>query len=1007
MGTPPTKSAIPHPNLNAGSQWRRWDLHIHSPLSALNNQFPKKDGAPDWEAFIQRLESLKDVAAVGITDYFLIDGYKVVRKKKEEGRLANISLVLPNVEFRLDTFTGSRADASQKRLNVHVIFSDSVSAEDIEEHFLRELKFTYEGHSQSTDERWSITRSQLEDLGAKLKGQHAFPGTPFEVGCLNATVNLNEIKKALVDKPSRFKEKYLIVLADENLSDMSWDGQDHNTRKSLFRAADAIFSGIASTRAFALGQKHPSVQEFLAEFGALKPCVHGSDAHHLEKIGNPDKKRFCWIKADLTFDGLKQIVYEPAERVVIDEEPPNRKNDYQVIESIVVKDAPDWFSFREIPLNSDLVAVIGGRGSGKSALAELIAFGAGAETFKESKNVEDSFLSKASKKSATNHRPITGATVTLRWRSKEPATAVEVKEDLKHGQREEKVKYLPQKFVEMICAPENTDQLQAEIERVIFQRIPKIDRLGASSLRELRTIRSGAVQVKKQQLRSSIEKRNRGIFENFKKLDLKETKRAELEKSKAELDKLLLKPPEMPEIDAADQTEVSGLTFRQQALEDSIARLNQQLSTLDTIEARVSSFGEEIRLFNDEIAKLLPAVTLESRKADFEVLAPSAFKAILDLRRNEVTNRVTELTEAGDDSLDGVKLQITSLTEKFHITDAKRFEYESFEKQKQSLNDAVSALENDLKQLDEVTEPALKEERKKRLDLYLDYFELLKEEKASLDKLYEPLHAALQKGTDTDKKLEFVSKITFDSASHAKKAFEIIDSRRRTRYRDQEELGQAIKLFISKIENVAFEREQSRTEVAAFRESFLKDTEGQSIKIGDQLRRDRTEEDFNNWFYDIQPFLVKYSMRFDNKELSLLSPGQKGIVLLLVYLEVDQDDRRPLIIDQPEDNLDNLSIYDNLVQYFRKRKKTRQIIIITHNPNLVVNTDAEQVIVADFDGSRNPRIVYTGGSLEHATRDIKNPGIREQVCSILEGGSEAFQKREQKYSLPRTSAIVS
>ena len=88
------------------------------------------------------------------------------------------------------------------------------------------------------------------------------------------------------------------------------------------------------------------------------------------------------------------------------------------------------------------------------------------------------------------------------------------------------------------------------------------------------------------------------------------------------------------------------------------------------------------------------------------------------------------------------------------------------------------------------------------------------------------------------------------------------------------------------------------------------------------------------------------------------------------------------------------------MQYFRKRKKTRQMIIITHNPNLVVNTDSEQVIAADYDGGRMPRIVYTSGSLENTSRDASNPGIREKVCSILEGGSEAF-RRENRNTLFR------
>ena len=97
--------------------------------------------------------------------------------------------------------------------------------------------------------------------------------------------------------------------------------------------------------------------------------------------------------------------------------------------------------------------------------------------------------------------------------------------------------------------------------------------------------------------------------------------------------------------------------------------------------------------------------------------------------------------------------------------------------------------------------------------------------------------------------------------------------------------------------------------------------------------------------------------------------------------------------------MDSLSVYASLIEYFRKRKKTRQIIIITHNPNLVVNTDAEQIIIADFDGARNPHIQYRGGALEDTATSAGEPSIREGVCRVLEGGKEAFLKRERKYSL--------
>ena len=107
---------------------------------------------------------------------------------------------------------------------------------------------------------------------------------------------------------------------------------------------------------------------------------------------------------------------------------------------------------------------------------------------------------------------------------------------------------------------------------------------------------------------------------------------------------------------------------------------------------------------------------------------------------------------------------------------------------------------------------------------------------------------------------------------------------------------------------------------------------------------------------------------------------------------IDKDDYRPLIIDQPEENLDPKSIFDELVTRFRSAKQKRQIIIVTHNANLVVNTDAEQVIVAyciSHQQNQLPEIDYVSGSLE-------NPEIRKKVCEILEGGEIAFKERAKR-----------
>jgi hypothetical protein len=116
---------------------------------------------------------------------------------------------------------------------------------------------------------------------------------------------------------------------------------------------------------------------------------------------------------------------------------------------------------------------------------------------------------------------------------------------------------------------------------------------------------------------------------------------------------------------------------------------------------------------------------------------------------------------------------------------------------------------------------------------------------------------------------------------------------------------------------------------------------------------------------------------------------------LLLYLAIDRSDRRPLLIDQPEENLDPKSVFEDLVPQFREARKRRQVIIVTHNANLVVNTDADQVIVASSTpnpGGGLPTIAYESGSLE-------NPKIRDAVCDILEGGKRAFLERERRYRL--------
>jgi hypothetical protein len=279
---------------SGGSVWRKWDLHVHSPLSILNNQFPHiPDGLPDWEAYIARLERT-DLSVLGITDYFTIEGYKKVREFKTAGRLPKVDLILPNIEFRLKTIISSRKDEKHMeeiRINLHVLFSDEVPVQDIEEHFLHDLNFSYQADPQNPTERRKLKTSNLKQLGTELLTQHdkfrKMNLGALEVGAMQAVVDPDEIMR-LLTHDSRFRGKFLAFLPADGWDNISWDGQAHLVRKSLLRQSDMVLSSNENTRKWCLGSGSyvEGPEKFKEEFSTLKPCIHGSDAHSLDFVGN-------------------------------------------------------------------------------------------------------------------------------------------------------------------------------------------------------------------------------------------------------------------------------------------------------------------------------------------------------------------------------------------------------------------------------------------------------------------------------------------------------------------------------------------------------------------------------------------------------------------------------------------------------------------------------------------------------------------------------------------------
>lgn len=361
------------PILREGSVWRKWDLHIHSPATAMNNLFVGATEQEKWEKYITALEALGEYGALGITDYLSISGYMRVREFRSQGRLGNIGEVFPNVELRILPVT-----AHEKAINLHVIASPTI-ADELSELLFANLEVIYDGNP------YKCTRDGLISLGrAHSKNASLPPDGAYIVGVEQFKVDYSKVM-ACFRKSKKLRQSALIALS--NSSNDGSSGIQHSgleaVRTELYRESQIILSGNPKDREYFLGSGTDSPDAIRTKFGGLKPCVHGCDAHSLEKIGKPDLDRHTWIKADTTFEGLKQILFEPESRVHIGPSMPpvpihrirNAVLDLPINTTMRWDSSEQAFCFRgrtEAAFAPGLTCVIGGRGSGKSTLLNLL-----------------------------------------------------------------------------------------------------------------------------------------------------------------------------------------------------------------------------------------------------------------------------------------------------------------------------------------------------------------------------------------------------------------------------------------------------------------------------------------------------------------------------------------------------------------------------------------------------------------------------------------------------------
>lgn len=968
---------------SVGSTWHRWDPHIHAPGTLKENQYGPHDDAAVWERYFARIrEAQPKCSALGITDYFVPRGYRLFVERGGRVQLPGL-FVFPNVELRLKT----RAEKGNAP-NVHLLISP-----EPDDHLtvitskLADLTFTYD------DEKYRCTEEDLRRLGrAVTKDRSLVDEAALKAGAANFLVDYDNFADLKKDRWVRQHVLFAVAAGNDGLAGLKSDGAFKALREELGRLADVIFSSSPNERRYWLGE-HADVENRIS---GVKPCLHGSDAHDFDRILAPEQDRRLWVRGSPTFDGLRQTLIEPRRRIHIGPDPDTTRSNCNVISKVRLRNAP-WFVQNEFLLNDGLVTVIGARGSGKTALADLIALAADARDQEAS---AASFLQRAGDLLADIE-------VQLEWAdgSITPVRGLSSSTD-----ERPRVRYLSQQFVERLSQRERVsprrddfwldedtvepaDPLLEEIERVVFEAIPIEDRMEAESFTSLRDARLGDHLEARRADRETIRRMTEAIAaENAKKKSIDSLERASREATRVrsdleqELNKLPTAAP--PEHVKAHQAAVAAHKALQDAIQQQASRaqrLQSLRSALLQEQSRVDAAHEDLRT---RYPGLLDEVTWESVRpktspnaiATLETLATVARDDERKLRETGTTQQpqsgastaglkaladrvvAAQNTLGEDDTKSKRRAELVKKLDIARTTEGKA---------KATLADAEGA--ND----------RISTARNLRYQAYERLLQTLEAEVTALNELYEPLKQKLA----ADERLRLLS---FEVSRHIDlgrwvNEGERIFDLRRPPFRGRGELHGAARSILEPAW-----RNGSPADVRAAIEKFhtdhLKDA-------SQQLRQGATMLDLGQWLFSTDHISIRYGIKYEGRDIANLSPGARGVVLLTLFLAIDDLDDRPLVIDQPEENLDPKSINGLLVPFFVEAAKRRQIIMVTHNANLVVNTDADQVVVATSDRSdvsELPNFNYEAGGLE-------DPHIRTLVCQYLEGGEEAFRRRAERY----------
>nr|WP_228408103.1 hypothetical protein [Chryseobacterium sp. HMWF035] len=800
-----------------------------------------------------------------------------------------------------------------------------------------------------------------------------------------------------MNKNKKFRDNCILVVSNSNNDGASAvqkhydlfeneEGSLDGLRSSIYKISHAIFSTNIKDINYFLGKRlegtdgyneeiyKQEVNDVIRQRGSLKSCLVGCDSHKESTLFS----KFTWIKAELTFEGLRQICFEPEQRVKIQTDKPDFKEDKVVIDRVKFHSPNNVFTPEMIQLNQNLNVIIGGKSSGKSILLYSIAKTLLPDhSILLNENGEEKY-------DLSSLDPDFNFEITSR-------AGISQKMFREDGENSiiPDIKYIPQNYLVKLAEPEvnkkgrplnklvrdlinedddsktrydnfirNVRQYDKEREDLIDKYFELID--DTENLEnELKT------KSNKEVLETNIASNTKKVEELNKAAGLTTE---QLEEYKKIQERQLISDQKSTDFKSDFESTKTILKELDKVAEDLISSKNNLLSSLklSSIKSYYEDKLSEIDSLKDTISTLRKELKIETNEEGAKYFVEeNPFKTEQDIIESEAT---------------AIDLAIKPFQQN-----------EDIQKQITVLNQSIA---NDKKLLSEIDSLGKQIIDKKALvqSTHEDIFKIYEE---SYNEYVNIIAELRDRTLDLEKdglKIEGIPQFNFPKLY--KNIYEISDGRTAS-YNHYPQI----------LDNK--KKATAECEFSSVKEGILNvfsDIMNNSYALLPKINKKHAIKALlDDYYFDY------WKITYKNDKLGEMSTGKASFVILMLIIGLSKS-KSPILIDQPEDNLDNRSITRDLVYYLKNKKLERQIIVVTHNANIVVNSDAENVIVANQKGQNNSesssefQFDYINGAIENTfpineseTDLLKSMGIREHVAEIVEGGKEAFILREKKY----------